>query len=50
VLGLPLAGLALLFVATTWIGGKLFSRLTDQWARRLALAFMLLIGLGSLAA
>ncbi len=50
VLGLPLAGLTLLFVAATWLGGKLFSRLSDQWARRLALGFMLLIGLASLAA
>ncbi len=48
VLGPALLLSALIFMGATWLGGKLFSRLTDVAVRRVALSFMLLIGLGTL--
>lgn len=49
-LGPSLLVLSVLFVGAAWIGGKLFARLTDMAVRRIALGFMLLIGLGTLLA
>jgi len=38
------------FVAATWIGGTLFARMSDTGVRRLALGFMLTMGLVGLLA
>lgn len=52
VVSLPLAAsvalLSVPYLLSTWLGGKLFSRLSAAWVRRLALAFMLAIGIAGL--
>ncbi|HZP79568.1 MAG TPA: sulfite exporter TauE/SafE family protein [Pseudolabrys sp.] len=45
-----LIALSAVYIAATWLGGKLFARLTDNGARRIALGFMLLIGIATLVA
>jgi hypothetical protein len=47
-LGLSAAALTIPFLLATWLGGKLFARLTDTGVRRLALVLMLGVGVASL--
>jgi hypothetical protein len=37
------------FLAATWLGGKLFGRLSETGVRRLALVLMMCVGIGGLA-
>lgn len=43
------AALTVPFLLATWLGGKLYTRLSDTGVRRLALALMLGVGIASLA-
>jgi uncharacterized membrane protein YfcA len=47
--GFSAAALLIPFLVSTWLGGKLFARLTDQGVRRFALVLMLCVGIASLA-
>ena len=46
---LSAAALTIPFLLATWLGGKLYARLSDTGVRRLALVLMLCIGIASLA-
>lgn len=47
--GVAAAGLTVPFLAATWLGGKLFERLSETGVRRLALILMMCVGIGGLA-
>jgi hypothetical protein len=44
-LGLSAVLLCIPYMAATWLGGALFARLSDIGVRRLALSFMLTMGI-----
>lgn len=48
-LGISAAALTIPFLLATWLGGKLFARLTDTGVRRFALVLMLCVSVTSLA-
>lgn len=48
-LGAFAAALTIPFLLSTWLGGKIFARLSDRGVRRLALTSMLCVGIASLA-
>jgi uncharacterized membrane protein YfcA len=47
--GISAAGLTVPFLAATWLGGKLFERLSETGVRRLALVLMMCVGVAGLA-
>lgn len=47
--GMSAASLTVPFLAATWLGGKLFGRLSETGVRRLALVLMMCVGIGGLA-